>query len=68
MTVLVTIVAIIIVVGGLAVWYDHRAKRRGWRTSVSTQRVERHQGEVAARDRVIGREAEPDAPSQPDQS
>jgi hypothetical protein len=28
---------IIIVVVGLAAWYDHRAKRRGWRVGASTE-------------------------------
>jgi hypothetical protein len=66
MTVLVTIVGIIIVVAGLGVWYDHRAKRHGWRTGVSAQQVEQHRGEVAARDTVMGREAEPDGSSRPE--
>jgi hypothetical protein len=63
MTVLVSIVAIIVVVGALAVWYDHQAKRHGRRTSVSTRQVEQHQGEVAATDTVVGQEAGPDGPS-----
>ena len=67
MTVLVTIVAIIVVAGALGVWYDRRAKRRGWRTGVSAQQVEQHRGEVAARDTVLGREAEPDGPSRTEQ-
>lgn len=54
MTVLVTIV----VVGALAVVYDQRAKRHGRRTGVSTQQVEQHQGEVAARSTVAGQEAD----------
>jgi hypothetical protein len=67
MTVLVTIVVIIIVVGALAVVYDHQAKRHGHRTGVSTQHVEQHQGEVAARGTVRGQEAEPDGSGRPEQ-
>jgi hypothetical protein len=66
MTVLVTIVAIIVVVGALGVWYDRRAKRHGWRAGVSAQQVGQHRGEVAARDTVMGREAKPDGSGQPE--
>ena len=54
-----TVLVIIVVVGALGVWHDRRAKRHGWRTGVSAQPVEQHQGDVAARDTVLGRKAGP---------
>jgi hypothetical protein len=45
MTVLVTIVVIIIVVGAVAVLYDHQAKRHGRRTAARADRTERENGE-----------------------
>jgi hypothetical protein len=37
MIVIWVIVGVIVVSVGLAAWYDHRAKRRGWRTGASTE-------------------------------
>jgi hypothetical protein len=45
MTVLVTVVVIIIVVGALAVLYDYVAKRHGRRTTARADRTEPENGE-----------------------
>jgi len=40
------IVGVIIIAVGLAAWYDHRAKRRGWHVGVSTDEAFHHRMDV----------------------
>lgn len=37
---------VIIIAPGLAAWYDHRAKRRGWRVGASTGEALNHRMDV----------------------
>lgn len=37
---------VIVVALGLAVWYDHRAKQRGWRVGPSTEEALQHRMDV----------------------
>jgi hypothetical protein len=39
---------VIIIAVGLAAWYDHRAKRRGWRVSASTEEAFQNRMDVDA--------------------
>lgn len=41
---------IIVVALGLAIWYDRRAKRRGWRVGVSSEEAFQHRMDVKAID------------------
>ncbi len=44
---------VIIVALGLAAWYDHRAKRRGWRVGPSTGEAFQHRMDVESMDNPI---------------
>ena len=46
MIVLAIIGGVIIISLGLAGWYDHRAKRRGWRVGASTGEALNHRMDV----------------------
>ena len=54
MIVMEVIGAVIVVAAGLAVWYDHRARRHGWRTGVSPQEATQNRMDVEAIDSPLG--------------
>ena len=45
---------VIIIAVGLAAWYDHRAKRRGWRVGASTEEALQNRMDVEAIDSPLG--------------
>jgi hypothetical protein len=47
---------VIVIALGLAAWYDHQAKRRGWRVGASTEEALQHR-----RSRNLTTERGPDA-------
>jgi hypothetical protein len=54
MIVLEVIVGVFIVAVALAAWYDHRARRRGWRTGVSSTEALQNRMDVEAIDSPLG--------------
>jgi hypothetical protein len=52
--VLEVIGGVIVVAIGLAAWYDHRARRHGWRTGVSSQEAAQNRMDVEAIDSPVG--------------
>ncbi len=46
MIVMAVIGGVIIIVLGLAAWYDHRAKRRGWRRRAFAEEAFQHRMDV----------------------
>jgi hypothetical protein len=51
MMVLIVVGALIVVALGLAGWYDHRAKKRGWHVGISGQEAFQHRMDVESMDK-----------------